>query len=93
MIEGQRLGVDSEASTSHYLGNQLVRLAEDDAWVETYAYRSDHSAGTGVHSPWHETAIRWEQELVREAGRWRVARHRSCSNRVEETSRKERASR
>lgn len=83
LLDDQREGLDPEVATNHCLGNQLVRLSGNHAEVETYAYRSDQPAAARTHSPWHEQALRWEHELVRESGRWRVVRHRSCSNRVE----------
>ena len=73
--------------TEHrYLGNQLVRLSENRAEVETYVYLSHQAAESRRYSPWHENALRWEQQLVRDEGGWRIAAHRECSNFVDKES-------
>jgi hypothetical protein len=79
--------VDRKEGTVHFVGNQRVRIEDTVAAVETYVYRLEPVVGARDHTPWHERPQRFEDRLVREDGRWRVASHRVCSNRVAESRR------
>jgi 3-phenylpropionate/cinnamic acid dioxygenase small subunit len=54
--------------TLHFLGNQTIAVAGDEATSETYclAHHELLSGGRRV------VAIRYQDELVREAGGWRI---------------------
>jgi len=70
-------GVEHFASTTHFLGSQLIEVDGDDAWMQAYSivtHRPDDDDQTGH---WFATG-RYVDHLVREDGRWRIA-HRGPS--------------
>jgi hypothetical protein len=70
-------GVEHFASTTHFLGSQLIEVDGDDAWMYTYSlvtHRPDEADSSGH---WF-AAGRYLDHLVREHGRWRIA-HRGPS--------------
>jgi hypothetical protein len=70
-------GVEHFASTTHFLGSQLIELDGDDAWMQTYSlvtHRPDEADASGH---WF-AAGRYLDHLVREEGRWGIA-HRGPS--------------
>ena len=67
-------GIEDKAVSTHFMENQLIEVSGDVATVETYA---------SSHLPWKQgegptfrvRGLRYESELVRQDGRWRIRRH------------------
>ena len=70
-------GVEHFASTTHFLGSQLIEVDRDDAWMHTYSLVTHRPDDADVSGHWF-AAGRYLDHLVREDGRWRIA-HRGPS--------------
>jgi hypothetical protein len=65
-------GVEHFASTTHFLGSQLIEVDGAEAWMQTYSIVT-HRPDDGDQSGHWFAAGRYVDHLVREDGRWRIA--------------------
>jgi hypothetical protein len=71
-----REGLARYTTTMHFIANQVVELDGDTAHSETYAvaYHRAEGAGGGEDLV---LGVRYRDELVRDAGRWRICHRRA----------------
>ena len=70
-------------ATCTFLGNHLVDIDGDRARAETYAYLTHVEGEARRLSPWNHGAHRFVDDLVRQYGRWRLARRHVLTNWIE----------
>lgn len=67
------IALDRFDTTMHFLGNVLIELDDDAAFVETYCVAYHRLKGESVDSI---AGLRYVDDFERRAGEWRIARRR-----------------
>jgi SnoaL-like domain len=65
-------GVEHFASTTHFLGSQLIEVDGDEAWMHTYSLVTHRPDDADASGHWF-AAGRYLDHLIREDGHWRIA--------------------
>ena len=66
--------IEGMAVSTHFMENQRIEVSGDDATAETYAI-SHLPWGRGERPTMRVRGLRYNSELVRQDGRWRIRRH------------------
>lgn len=76
--------VEHFASTSHFLGNQLISVSGGEATAETYCYVTHRDSQFSTPSEWSKGGRKYLDRLVKRDGPWLIAERVVGNNRMPE---------
>jgi hypothetical protein len=65
-------GVETFASTTHFLGQQLTELGDDESFALTYSMITHRPKDAGEEAEWTVGGPSYRDRMVKEKSRWRV---------------------